>query len=70
MRAVKLSTIFIIEQGQFAYLGIPPGYLAAGDAYTRCYNEIIKNIPGKTKSTDDTLHYDTNIENAFYHMWD
>ena len=46
------------------------GYLAAGDAYTRRYDEIIKDIPDKVKCVDDSLLYDTDIERSFYHAWD
>ena len=38
-------TTFITEWGRFMYLRMPQGYVASGDAYTRRYVEIIKNIP-------------------------
>ena len=63
-------TTLIMEEGCFMYLRPPQGHLAAGDTYTRCCDEIIKDIPRKTKIVDDTLIHDTNIENAFYLMWD
>ena len=31
---------------------------------------MIKDSPKKIKIADDTLLYDTNIENVFYHRWD
>ena len=49
---------------------MPQGYLAAGDAYTRRYDEIIKDVPNKVKIIDDTLLYDSSIENSFFHTWD
>ena len=49
---------------------MPQGYLASGDAYTRRYDEIIKDIPHKVKIVDDTLLYDPNIEGSFYHTFD
>ena len=49
---------------------MPQGYLASGDAYTRRYDEIIKNIPRKVKIVDDTLLYDASIEESFYHSFD
>ena len=52
------------------YLRMPQGYLASGDAYTRRYDEIIKNVPRKIKIVDDTLLFDKNIEDAFYHTLD
>ena len=48
-------------------LRIPQGYLASGDAYTRRYDEIVKNVPRKIKIIDDTLLFDKNIEDTFYH---
>ena len=63
-------TTFITELGRDMYLRLPQGFLASTDAYTRSYNEIIKPIPHKAKIVDNTLLYDTNIENAFFHVWD
>ena len=63
-------TTFITEWGRFMYLRMPQGYLASGDAYTRRYDEIIKDIPHKVKIVDDTLLYDPNIEGSFYHTFD
>ena len=63
-------TTFITEWGRYQYLRMPQGYLASGDAYTRRYDEIIKDIPRKVKIVDDALLYDTNIEEAFFHTFD
>ena len=63
-------TTFISEWGKFMYLRMPQGYLASGDAYTRRYNEVIKDIARKIKLVDDTLLYDTDIKEAFYHTFD
>ena len=63
-------TTFITEWGRFIYLHLPQGFLAAGDAYTRRYDEVIKDIPRKVKIVDDTLLYDYSIEEAFFHTWD
>ena len=52
------------------YLRMLQGYLASGDAYTQRYDEIIKDIPCKVKIIDDTLLYDSNIKEAFYHIFD
>ena len=52
------------------YLRMPQGYLASGDTYTRRYHEIIKNDPHKIKIVDDTLLFNKNIEDAFYHTLD
>ena len=37
-------TTFPAEWGCYKYLRLPKGYLAAGDAYTRRYDEVIKDI--------------------------
>ena len=37
-------TTFITEWGRYMYLHLLQGYLASGDAYTRRYDEVIKNI--------------------------
>ena len=63
-------TTFITEWGRFMYLRMPQGFVAAGDAYTRRYDEIIDGVERKVKIVDDTLLYDKSIEQAFYHMWD
>ena len=63
-------TTFITEWGCYIYLRVSQGYLAAGDAYTRRYDEVIKDIPRKVKILDDTLLFDYSIEEAFFHTWD
>ena len=61
---------FITDWGRFMYLRMPQGYLASGDAYIRRYDEVIKDITRKIKLVDDTLLYDTNFKEAFYHTFD
>ena len=63
-------TTFITEWGRYLYQRMPQGFLAAGDAYTRRYDEIIKDVPRKVKIVDDALLHDPSIESAFYHTWD
>ena len=63
-------TTFIMELGRFMYFRMPQGYLASGDAYTHRYDEVIKDIARKIKLVDDTLLYDTDIKEAFYHTFD
>ena len=63
-------TTFITEWGRFMYLRMPQGYLAPGDAYTRRYDEVIKNVERKVKCVDDVLLYDSGIEETFYHTFD
>ena len=66
----KPLTTFITEWGRYRYRRLPQGYLAAGDAYTRRYDEIIKNVKNKVKCVDDALLYDDDIESSFFHTWD
>ena len=61
---------FIVEWDRFMYIRMPQGYLASGDAYTRRYDKIIKNVPRKVNVVDDTLLFDKNIEEAFYETLD
>ena len=64
-----LST-FITEWGRYMFKRMPQGYLASGDAYTRRYDEIISDVPRKVKIGDDTLLWDSNIEESFYYIFD
>ncbi len=63
-------TTFLTEWGRYQYLRMPQGFLASGDAYTRRYDEIIKDVNQKIKIVDDSLLWDCNIEESFYHTWD
>ena len=56
--------------GHYMYLRMLQGFLAAGDAYTHRYDEVAKDIPRNVKCVDDTLLYDSSIEESFYHTWD
>ena len=69
MASHKLTT-FITEWGRYHCCHLPQRYLAATDAYTRRYGNIIKDVPNKVKCVDDTLLYDHDIEAAFNHTWD
>ena len=62
-------TTFITEWYRFMYFRMPQGYLASGDAYTRRYDEIIKNVDCKIKIVDILL-LDKNIEDTFYDTLD
>ena len=63
-------TTFITEWGRYQYLRLPQGFKAAGDIYTRRYDEILKNVPRKLKIVDDALLYDHSIAESFYSTWD
>lgn len=65
----KLTT-FISEFGRFRYLRTPQGLCSAGDAYNRRVDEILIDVPRKCRLVDDTLLYDDNITEAFFHAFD
>ena len=50
-------------------LWLRQGFLTSISAYNRRY-ELTKPLAScKAKVVDDTLLYDTNIEDAFFHVW-
>ena len=59
-------TTFITPWGRYRYCTAPQGYIAAGDGYSRRYNEIVADIPLKTKCIDDTLLWSDDIEGSFF----
>jgi hypothetical protein len=46
-------TTFITPLGQYRYISLPQGCIAARDGYTDCYDEIMSDIPYKMKCFDD-----------------
>ena len=50
-------------------LYLPQGYLTSGYGYTQSYDKVIKDVPRKLKTVDDTLLYDSNIEDLFFQTW-
>ena len=66
----QLLTNFITPWGCYHYLRVPAGLVDSGDKYTSRYDSIIQDIPRKVKCVDDTLLYDSTIEDAFYHTFD
>ena len=61
---------FITPWGRYRYRRTPMGYCSASDAYTRRFDEAIRDIPRKFKCVDDTLLYATSVEEAFWHAYD
>ena len=55
-------TTFITEWGRYRYRRLPQGFSASQDAYTRRYDDIIKDVPDKVKCIDATLLYSQDIE--------
>jgi hypothetical protein len=43
----------------------PQGYIASGDGYTKRYDEIVTDIPNKTKCIDDALLWANDLEESF-----
>jgi len=46
-------TTLITEWSQYRYLRLPQGYIAAGNAYTRQFDEILASIQRKVKPMPD-----------------
>ena len=59
-------TTFITPWGRYRYCTAPQGYIASGDGYSRRYDEIVADIPQKTKCIDDTLLWADSIEESFH----
>ena len=63
-------TTFITPWGRYQYRRTPMGHCSASDAYTRRFDDAIQDVPRKYKCVDDTLLYDSSIEEAFWHTYD
>ena len=63
-------TTFITPWGRYRYKTAPQGFLASGDGYTRRFDEIIKDVPRKTKCVDDTAMWDTELEEHWWRVID
>ena len=59
-------TTFITPWGRYRYNTLPQGFVAAGDGYTRRYDEIVADIPHKTKCIDDVGMWAPTIEDALF----
>ena len=59
-------TTFITPYGLLRYKRGVQGFLSSGDAYNRRLDIILANFERKERVTDDTLHYDTDLEE---HWW-
>lgn len=59
-------TTFITPWGRYRYKTAPQGYIASGDGYTRRYDEIVAEIPNKTKCVDDVLLWTDCLEDSFF----
>ena len=61
-------TTFITEEGRFRYCVAPQGYLASGDGYNQRYDNIIADVPRKTKCVDDVIKWDDD-DSIEEHWW-
>ena len=63
-------TTFITPWGRYRYKTTPQGYVASGDGFSRRFDEIVLEIPDKTKCIDDALLWADNIEGSFFQAVD
>jgi len=63
-------TTFITPWGCYRYKVAPQGFLASGDGYARRYNELIADVQRKSKCVDDTIMWDTLLEEHWWRMID
>jgi len=59
-------TTFITPWGRYRYKVAPQGFLSSGDGYTRRSDEIIQDVPRKTKCVEKTAIWDEDLEQ---HWW-
>ena len=59
-------TTFITPWGRYRYKTAPQGCIASGDGYTRRYDELVADIPNKTKCIDDVLLWSDTIKDSFF----
>ena len=61
----RYLTTFITPWGRYRYRAAPQGYIASSDGYSRWYDEIVADIPQKTKCIDNTLLWADSMEESF-----
>ena len=57
------------QYGRYQCLRAPQCFIRSGDAYNRRYDDIIVDVPRKAKDVDDTLLYDGDIADEFFHTF-
>ena len=62
-------TAFITPWGRYCYRTAPQGYIASGDGYMLRFDEIVSDIPKKTKCVDDALLWGDNIGESFFQAY-
>ena len=60
----------ITEWGRYRYISAPQGFHVAGDGYTKRHDDIIAEVERKAECIDDSLLWDTDIEQSFWHTID
>ena len=65
--STKSSMTFITEWGRYRYCRAPMGYHVSGDAYTRRFDDITQGFPKSARIIDDTLLWEDNIVDSFWH---
>ena len=68
--AAKDATTFITEWGRYRYCRGPQGFKASGDAFTKSYYDLTIDVPRKAQCVDDSILWDRNIEESFWHTVD
>ena len=63
-------TTFITPFGRWRYTRAPQGYLSSGDGYNRRFQAILEDFPRKERCVDDTIHYDTDLEDHYWRTID
>ena len=59
-------TTFITPFGRWRYRTTPQGFVGSGDGYNRRFDAILSDFERKERVTDDTIHYDTDLQD---HWW-
>eukprot|EP00794_Sanderia_malayensis_P001442 gene1442-1587_t len=59
-------TTFITPFRRWRYTRAPQGFLSSGDGYNRRFDTILSEFECKEHCVDDTVHYDTDLEQ---HWW-
>ena len=65
-----LTTFMNEDMGRLRFLRTPQGLSSADDACCSRYGEVLHSIPRKARVVDDTLLYDFDIKQSFYHTFD
>jgi hypothetical protein len=63
-------TTFITPFGRWRYMRAPQGYLSSGDGYNRRFDAILKDVPRKERCVDDTVQYDTELDEHWWRVID